>query len=48
MSNFTNKPFAVFYNKNPNKKEIEALQIRLNAIDTEKLDKILKILEEKK
>lgn len=30
------------------KKEIEALQIRLNTIETEKLDKILKILEEKK
>lgn len=29
------------------KKEIEALQIRLNKIDTEKLDKILAILEKK-
>ena len=29
------------------KKEIEALQIRLNTIETDKLDKILKILEEK-
>jgi uncharacterized membrane protein len=30
------------------KKEIEALQIRLNQIETEKLDKILKILEDQK
>ena len=30
------------------KKEIEALQIRLNAIEADKLDKILKILEEMK
>ncbi len=30
------------------KKEIEALQVRLNQIETEKLDKILKILEERK
>lgn len=29
------------------KKEIEALQLRLNQIETEKLDKILRILEEK-
>ena len=29
------------------KKEIEQLQIRLNNIETEKLDKILKILEDK-
>lgn len=29
------------------KKEIEALQLKLNSIETEKLDKILKILQEK-
>ncbi len=29
------------------KKEIEALQMKLNSIETEKLDRILKILEEK-
>ena len=29
------------------KKEIEALQLRLNQIETDKLDRILKILEEK-
>lgn len=29
------------------KKEIEALQLKLNSIETEKLDKILKILEQK-
>ena len=29
------------------KKEIEALQLRLNQLETDKLDRILKILEEK-